>query len=100
IDSKAEQSVQIRKRPQGVTAVISPWNSPMILTFKRSIPAILAGNTVVIKPATNCPLTVLSAFQIIASFFPEGTINVVTVSGSVFCDVLIQDKCVCSISFN
>src|SRR5699024_502900 len=93
------QKVQVRKRPRGVTAIISPWNSPMILTFKRSIPAILAGNTVVIKPATNCPLTVLSAFQIIASFFPEGTINVVTGSGSVIGDVLSHDKRVRTIAF-
>jgi len=93
------QKVQVRKRPRGVTAIISPWNSPMILTFKRSIPAILAGNTVVIKPATNCPLTVLSAFQIIASFFPEGTINVVTGSGSIIGDVLSHDKRVRTIAF-
>src|SRR5699024_4231246 len=99
IDSKAEQSVQIRKRPQGVTAVISPWNSPMILTFKRAIPAILAGNTVIIKQATNCPLTVLSSFQIIAPFFRPRTINVVTGSGSMIGKELCQDKRIRTIAF-
>lgn len=75
------QEVQIRKRPRGVTAVISPWNSPMILTFKRVIPAVLAGNSVVVKPATSCPLTIMSFLQTVASYFPEGVINVVTGSG-------------------
>jgi len=99
IDSKENQVVQTRRRPRGVTAIISPWNSPMILTFKRAIPALLAGNTIIIKPATNCPLTVLSAFQVIASFFPPGTINVLTGSGSLVGKELSQDKRVRTIAF-
>lgn len=94
-----EQNVQIRKRPRGVAAIISPWNSPMILTFKRVIPAILAGNTVIIKPATNCPLTVLSALNIVASFFPPGTINIVTGSGAMVGEALSMDPRVRTIAF-
>ncbi|WP_257350526.1 aldehyde dehydrogenase family protein [Pseudalkalibacillus decolorationis] len=93
------QKVQIRKRPRGVTAVISPWNSPMILTFKRAIPAILAGNTVVIKPATYCPLTVMSCLKIIESSFPPGVINIVTGSGSVVGEALCGDTRVRTIAF-
>ena len=78
------QKVQIRKRPRGVAAIISPWNSPLILTFKRVIPAVLAGNTVVVKPATSCPLTIMTFLKVVASYFPDGVINVVTGSGQ--CD--------------
>lgn len=95
----AMQRVQIRRRPRGVTAVISPWNSPMILTFKRVIPAILTGNTVVIKPATSCPLTVISCLKIIESVFPPGVINVVTGSGAMIGEVLCKDERVRTIAF-
>ncbi|MBM7644890.1 acyl-CoA reductase-like NAD-dependent aldehyde dehydrogenase [Scopulibacillus daqui] len=96
---QSAQTVQVRRRPRGVTAVISPWNSPMILTFKRAVPAILAGNTVVIKPATNCPLTVLTCLKVVASSFPDGVINIVTGSGSKIGDVLCTDPRVRAIAF-
>jgi acyl-CoA reductase-like NAD-dependent aldehyde dehydrogenase len=93
------QKVQIRKRARGVTAVISPWNSPMILTFKRVIPAVLTGNTVVVKPATNCPLTIMSFLKVVAAYFPDGVINVVTGSGGVIGDALCSDPRVKTIAF-
>ncbi|MCP3742080.1 aldehyde dehydrogenase family protein [Rossellomorea sp. BNER] len=93
------QKVQIRKRPRGVTAVISPWNSPMILTFKRVIPAILAGNTVVVKPATNCPLTIMTFLNVVSSYFPDGVINIVTGSGSVIGEAICTDSRVRTIAF-
>lgn len=93
------QKVQIRKRPHGATAVISPWNSPMILTFKRVIPAVLAGNTVVVKPATSCPLTIMSFLKIVASYLPEGVINVVTGSGGVIGNKLCSDPRIRTIAF-
>ncbi|MFC7395167.1 aldehyde dehydrogenase family protein [Scopulibacillus cellulosilyticus] len=96
---EASQTVQVRRRPRGVTAVISPWNSPMILTFKRAIPAILAGNTVVIKPATNCPLTVLTCLKIVADSLPEGVVNIVTGSGSKIGEVLCTDPRIRAIAF-
>lgn len=93
------QKVQIRKRPRGVAAVISPWNSPMILTFKRVIPAVLAGNTVIVKPATNCPLTIMAFLRVVASYFPAGVINVVTGSGGVIGDAMCSDPRVRTIAF-
>ncbi|MGG1664027.1 aldehyde dehydrogenase family protein [Brevibacillus sp. NRS-1366] len=93
------QMVQIRRRPRGVTAVISPWNSPMILTFKRVIPAILAGNTVVVKPATDCPLTVLSSLRVVAAHLPPGVINIVTGSGALVGEQICSDPRVRAIAF-
>ncbi|MBI0576929.1 aldehyde dehydrogenase family protein [Neobacillus cucumis] len=93
------QKVQIRKRPRGVAAIISPWNSPMILTFKRVIPAVLTGNSVVVKPATSCPLTIMTFLKVVASHFPDGVINVVTGSGAVIGDALCTDPRVRTIAF-
>jgi acyl-CoA reductase-like NAD-dependent aldehyde dehydrogenase len=97
--SDAPQRVQIRRRPKGVTAVITPWNSPVLLTFKRLVPAILTGNTVVVKPATNCPLTVMTLLQEVAAHFPPGVINIVTGSGSMIGKILSTDPRVQVISF-
>lgn len=93
------QKVQVRRRARGVTAVITPWNSPMILTFKRVIPAILAGNTVVVKPATNCPLTIMTCLKVVAEYFPPGVINIVTGSGKAIGDTLCSDSRVRTVAF-
>ncbi|MFS0575791.1 aldehyde dehydrogenase family protein [Sporosarcina sp. 179-K 3D1 HS] len=93
------QNVQIRRRPRGVTAIITPWNSPMVLTFKRVVPAVLAGNTVVVKPATNCPLTIMNFLKVLASHFPVGVINIVTGSGREIGDKLCSDSRVKTIAF-
>ncbi|PGL70889.1 aldehyde dehydrogenase family protein [Bacillus sp. AFS055030] len=93
------QKVQVRRRARGVTAVITPWNSPMILTFKRVIPAVLAGNTVLVKPATNCPLTIMACLKVVAKHFPPGVINIVTGSGKMIGDKLCSDSRVRTIAF-
>ncbi|WP_078409153.1 aldehyde dehydrogenase family protein [Priestia abyssalis] len=93
------QKVQVRRRARGVTAVITPWNSPMILTFKRVIPAVLTGNTVVVKPATNCPLTIMTCLKVVADHFPPGVINIVTGSGKVIGDTLCSDSRVRTVAF-
>lgn len=96
---QGNQKVQVRRRPRGITAVITPWNSPMILTFKRVIPAILAGNTVVVKPATNCPLTIMTFLKVVAEHFPPGVINIVTGSGKVIGDILCSDSRIRTVAF-
>lgn len=93
------QKVEIRKRPRGVAAIITPWNSPMLLTFKRVIPAVLAGNTVVVKPATNCPLTIMTFLKVVASHFPPGVINIVTGSGRMIGEILCCDPRVRTVAF-
>ena len=93
------QPVWARRRSRGVTAVISPWNSPVLLSFKRLIPALAAGNTVVLKPASQCPLTLLKCAQIMAPHFPDGVLRVVTGSGSVVGEKLAKDERVRTIAF-
>ncbi|MFF2856694.1 aldehyde dehydrogenase family protein [Peribacillus sp. NPDC058002] len=94
-----KQKVQIRRRASGVTAIITPWNSPMILTFKRVIPAVLAGNAVVVKPATNCPLTIMSCLKVVAEHFPPGVINIISGSGKAIGDKLCSDSRVRTLAF-
>jgi acyl-CoA reductase-like NAD-dependent aldehyde dehydrogenase len=71
---------QITKRyvPLGVVAAISPWNLPFLLSFTKVLPALLAGNTVVLKPAVFTPLTVLRAADYIREILPPGVLNVIS----------------------
>jgi acyl-CoA reductase-like NAD-dependent aldehyde dehydrogenase len=55
-----------------------PWNAPVGLAFLQIIPALLAGNTIVLKPPETCPLSLIHAIEMIAPLLPPGVINVVT----------------------
>jgi acyl-CoA reductase-like NAD-dependent aldehyde dehydrogenase len=94
-----QQPVFARRRARGVTAVIAPWNSPVLLSFKRFVPAIATGNTVVLKPATYCPLTVLECARIMNKHLPAAVLNVVTGSGAVAGEMLATDERVRAIAF-
>lgn len=63
--------------PIGVVAAISPWNYPIALSTIKIAPALLAGNTIVLKPSPYAPLAATKVAEIIASEFPPGVINVV-----------------------
>ena len=68
--------VQLRK-PLGVIAAITAWNVPVILMIIKVAPALLAGNTVVAKPAPTTPLTTLKFGEICARILPAGVVNVI-----------------------
>ncbi|SFS06884.1 aldehyde dehydrogenase (NAD+) [Halomicrobium zhouii] len=74
----------VRRVPQGVVTVISPWNFPVNLSGRAIGPAIATGNTVVVKPATNTPITggLLFAKLYEEAGVPDGVVNVVTGRGS------------------
>ena len=95
----AAQPVWARRRARGVTAVISPWNSPVLLSFKRIFPALAAGNPVVVKPATQCPLAVMECIRIVASHLPEGVLQAVMGSGGTVGEQLATDPRVRAIAF-
>ncbi|MGI0148016.1 MAG: aldehyde dehydrogenase family protein, partial [Thermoplasmata archaeon] len=70
------------REPLGVTAHIAPWNYPLLLASRGIAPALAAGNTVVLKPATLTPLTALKLGELAsAAGFPSGVLNVVTGPG-------------------
>jgi acyl-CoA reductase-like NAD-dependent aldehyde dehydrogenase len=94
-----QQPVFARRRPRGVAAVISPWNSPVLLSFKRFVPAIATGNTAVLKPATQCPLAVIQCVERINRHLPPGVLTVVTGSGQIVGEKLATDERVRAIAF-
>jgi acyl-CoA reductase-like NAD-dependent aldehyde dehydrogenase len=76
-DDAARKVVRLRK-PLGVVAAITAWNVPMILLAIKVGPALLAGNTVVAKPAPTTPLTTLKFGELCARILPPGVVNVIT----------------------
>ena len=73
----AKQKVVRQHRPLGVVATITPWNVPVVLLTIKVAPALLAGNTVVAKPAPTTPLTTLKFGEICARILPPGVVNVI-----------------------
>jgi acyl-CoA reductase-like NAD-dependent aldehyde dehydrogenase len=71
------QWISIEKVPKGVVAAIVPWNMPIVLTMGKVAPALLTGNTIVVKPSPNAPLALSIALKRMAAVFPDGVINVV-----------------------
>jgi aminobutyraldehyde dehydrogenase len=67
----------IRRDPVGVVGSIAPWNYPLMMAAWKLAPAIAAGNTVVLKPSEQTPLTALHLAPILAEIFPPGVVNIV-----------------------
>jgi acyl-CoA reductase-like NAD-dependent aldehyde dehydrogenase len=65
------------RTPLGVVVAITPWNFPLVLLMNKLGPALVAGNTVVAKPAPTTPLTTLLFGEICGEFLPAGVVNVV-----------------------
>ncbi len=78
IQDDASKRIEIHRRPLGVVAAITPWNFPLMLAVWKIAPALLAGNTVVIKPSPYTPLTTLKLGEILRSVVPPGVVNVVS----------------------
>jgi aminobutyraldehyde dehydrogenase len=71
----------IRRDPIGVVASIAPWNYPLMMAAWKLGPALAAGNTVVLKPSEQTPLTALKLGELLAELFPAGVVNIVTGRG-------------------
>jgi len=67
----------IRRDPVGVVASIAPWNYPLMMAAWKLGPALAAGNTCVLKPSEQTPLTALKLAELLAEIFPPGVVNVV-----------------------
>ncbi|MFZ2508030.1 MAG: gamma-aminobutyraldehyde dehydrogenase [Steroidobacteraceae bacterium] len=71
----------IRRDPVGVVASIAPWNYPLMMAAWKLGPALAAGNTAVLKPSEQTPLTALKLAEILAEIFPAGVVNIITGRG-------------------
>jgi acyl-CoA reductase-like NAD-dependent aldehyde dehydrogenase len=90
----------VLRRPLGVVAAIVPWNFPTTLLANKLGPALIAGNTVVAKPAGTTPLTTLRLVQLLTEGgLPAGVLNVVTGPGSSTGSELVADPRVRKVAF-
>lgn len=77
VQDDATGRVEVRRKPLGVVGCIIPWNFPMTLTAFKVPAALLAGNTVIVKPAPTTPLTALKLGEIIKDIVPAGVVNII-----------------------
>jgi acyl-CoA reductase-like NAD-dependent aldehyde dehydrogenase len=70
--------VEVVRRPLGVVAAITPWNFPVTLASWKIAPALMAGNTLVLKPSPFTPLSTLMIGELLRDVFPPGVFNVVS----------------------
>jgi acyl-CoA reductase-like NAD-dependent aldehyde dehydrogenase len=88
------------REPVGVCALITPWNFPAVIASWKMAPALACGNTAIVKPASQTPLTTLAIAEILYECgLPEGTLSVLPGPGSTTATALIADPRVAKISF-
>src|SRR5690554_3625712 len=89
-----------RREPVGVVGIITPWNLPMLMPAWKLFPAIVCGNTVVVKPAEDTPLCAVRLFEILEEAgVPPGVVNLVTGYGHTAGQALVEHPDVDMISF-
>ncbi len=86
----ATHTSMIRREPAGVVGQVAPWNYPLMMAIWKLCPALAAGCTVVLKPASITPLSALRLAELAADIFPKGVLNVVTGPGGVVGQRLIS----------
>jgi lactaldehyde dehydrogenase/glycolaldehyde dehydrogenase len=85
------EQIQVRQVPYGVVAGIVPWNFPAAIFARKVAPAIMAGNTIVLKPHEDTPLSALALVRLMEDAgVPPGVVNVVTGAGTVVGDALVR----------
>jgi alpha-ketoglutaric semialdehyde dehydrogenase len=95
--NKFQMSVRM---PVGVAGLITPWNFPMAIPSWKSMPALVLGNTLVIKPATDTPLSVVNLVKALEEAgLPKGVVNMVTGGGAEVGSPLMHHKDVGIVSF-
>ena len=78
IQDNDEARIELHRRPLGVVASITPWNWPLLIAIWHIIPALRAGNTVVMKPSPFTPLATIRLAEIANTVLPPGVVNIVT----------------------
>ena len=88
------------REPIGVVAAIVPWNFPLLLTSWKVAPALACGNTIIIKPASQTPLTALALAEIAQEVgMPAGVLNVITGPGASVGQMLVEHPGIDKIAF-
>ncbi|MDO4250102.1 MAG: NAD-dependent succinate-semialdehyde dehydrogenase [Moraxella sp.] len=98
--NQAEVRHVVIKQPVGVCAAITPWNFPAAMMTRKVAPALAAGCTIVVKPASQTPFSALAlAYLAQQAGLPDGVLSVVTGSAAVVAEVLTQDERIAKLSF-
>lgn len=88
------------RRPIGVVGLITPWNFPIAIPAWKIMPALISGNTLVLKPASDTPLLSIELVRILAQAgLPKGVLNLVTGSGSTVGGAIVHSRKIRAISF-
>lgn len=87
------EDIWVRNVPYGVVVGIIPWNYPAALFARKVAPALMAGNTIVVKPHEDTPLSAIELAKVCeAASVPPGVVNVVTGAGTIVGDALVRDR--------
>jgi acyl-CoA reductase-like NAD-dependent aldehyde dehydrogenase len=78
LQDDAEGRVEVHHKPLGVVAAITPWNYPAYIALSNISMALLAGNTIVLKPSPYTPLTTLMLGELLRDIVPAGTVNIIS----------------------
>ncbi len=98
--SAPNKRIFVHKQPVGVIAAITPWNFPAAMITRKVAPALAAGCTAVVKPASQTPLTALKLAELAhEAGIPKGVLNVVTGSASEISEAWMKDERVRKVSF-
>ena len=92
---------RVAREATGVVGAISPWNYPVLMNLTKIVPALAAGNTVVLKPAPDTPWSATFLGRLIAEYtdFPPGTVNIVPSSDHLVGEILTTDARVDMVTF-
>ncbi|MGH2937614.1 MAG: aldehyde dehydrogenase family protein [Solirubrobacterales bacterium] len=97
---RADVTAYTVHEPLGVVLAITPWNDPLLTPARKLAPALIAGNSVVLKPATYTPLVALELARALDDAgLPAGVLNTVTGSGATIGDALIDQAALAAVSF-
>jgi acyl-CoA reductase-like NAD-dependent aldehyde dehydrogenase len=77
-EDSADRYSETRRVPLGVVAAIAPWNYPLLLAMFKVGPALLTGNTLVLKPSPFTPLTTLKIGEMVRDIAPPGVLNIIS----------------------
>ena len=94
----AGHTSMVRRDPIGVVGSIAPWNYPLMMAAWKLAPALAGGNTIVLKPSEQTPLTALKLARLIAGIFPAGVVNVIVGRGETVGAAIINHPKVAMVS--
>jgi len=96
----ATQRIMVSRQPVGVCVAITPWNFPAAMITRKVAPALAAGCTIIVKPASQTPLTALALAELaIRAGIPAGVLQVITGKAAVIGDIICSNPLVRKLSF-